>query len=335
MNQVTVLGSHNSYKKAIDSALKPQLPPNVLRGLDYSHLPLSAQLDMGLRALELDVVHDPNGGLYATPMGLKIPGSTPYDPDGEMKRPGLKVLHVPDIDFRSNNYTFRSCLRELKAWSDAHRTHLPIVITMNAKDEGIAREGAVTPLKFDKAAFDVWDAEIREMLPAEKLITPDDIRGTFDTLEAAVLAHNWPTLDRVRGRFLFVLDETTQKLATYTEGHASLKGRVMFMNARPGQPEAAVLILNDPIAQQAEIQYAVRSGYLVRTRADADTAEARKGDYTRLQSALASGAQIVSTDYYVENPEFKTGYKVVLPGGNPARWNILMLPEVRPLPRTE
>jgi hypothetical protein len=41
----------------------------------------------------------------------------------------------------------------------------------------------------------------------------------------------------------------------------------------------------------------VGRGYVVRTRADADTREARADDPTRRRLALASGAQWVSTDY--------------------------------------
>ena len=122
---------------------------------------------------------------------------------------------------------------------------------------------------------------------------------------------------------------------TYLAGHPSLKDRVMFVNEDEGHPEAAFRIVNDPVKDWAYIQYLVRSGYYVRTRADSDTVEARKGDYSRLRSALISGAQVVSTDYYVANPKFNTNYVVKLPGGSPARWNTLLLPAQRPLPPTE
>lgn len=343
MNQLQVLGSHNSYHTGIDPELFTYLREHYgprMDGLEYSHLPIERQLDMGLRALEIDVVYDPHGGLYAHPIGLKIEqenhlSGPPYDPDGLMNKPGFKVIHVPDIDFRSNVYTFQQELAILKKWSDAHPGHLPIPITMNAKDDGLKRPGFVQPLKFDKAAFDAWDAEIVEGLGRAKLITPDDVRGEFPTLEAAVLAHAWPKLSDARGKFFFVLDETGEKLNTYVQDHPSLKGRIMFVNQTEGHPEAAFRIVNEPKTDWAYIQYLVRSGYYVRTRADADTVEARKGDYSRLRDALISGAQVISTDYYVPNPKFKTGYVVALPGGNPARWNTLLLPAMRPLPPTE
>lgn len=343
MNQIQVLGSHNSYHTGIDPALFAYLRAKYGKQMDeleYSHLPIQQQLDMGLRALEIDVVNDPAGGVYAHPAGIQIEKrnhlqGASYDPDGLMTKPGLKVIHVPDIDFRSNAYTLQQELAILKAWSDAHPNHIPIPITMNAKDDAPEQPGFVKPLPFDKAAFDGWDAEILNGLGRERLITPDDVRGDYRTLEEAVLSQAWPPLSKVRGKFFFVLDEEGKKLDTYVEGHPSLRGRVMFVNQKEGHEEAAFRIVNEPQTDWAYIQYLVRSGYYVRTRADAGTAEARKGDYSRWHRALISGAQVISTDYYVSNPKFKTGYVVKLPGGQPARWNTLLLPQDRPLPPVE
>lgn len=44
-------------------------------------------------------------------------------------------------------------------------------------------------------------------------------------------------------------------------------------------------------------------------------------DTTRRDAALASGAQYVSTDFYVERPELGTGFVVRLPGGAVVRCN--------------
>jgi hypothetical protein len=343
MNQIQVLGSHNSYHVGIDPALFTFLRQKYgkrMDGLYYSHLPIEQQLDLGLRSLEIDVVYDPHGGLYAHPAGLEMEKqnhlpSPEYDPQGLMKKPGLKVIHVPDIDFRSNVYTFQQELALLKEWSVAHPHHLPIAITMNAKDDGLKETGFVQPLPFDSAAFESWDAEILKGLGRERLITPDDVRSHYATLEAAVLAHAWPKLSEARGKFFFILDETGHKMETYISGHPSLKDRVMFVNASEGRPEAAFRIVNDSKRDWAYIQYLVRSGYYVRTRADADTVEARAGDYSRWRAALISSAQVISTDYYVPDTRFGTGYVVKLPGGQPGRWNVLLLPSERPLPPTE
>ena len=220
MNQIQVLGSHNSYHTGVDPALFTFLRSKYGARMDTLGVfapSIQRQLEMGLRALEIDVVYDPKGGAYAHPAGLQIEKENnlegpPYDPQGLMLKPGFKVIHVPDIDFRSNVYTLQQELALLKAWSNAHPNHLPIPITMNAKDDGLKQPGFVEPLKCDKAAFDAWDAELLQGLGREKLITPDDVRGAYPTLEAAVLAHAWPKFSQARGKILFVLDETGKKL---------------------------------------------------------------------------------------------------------------------------
>lgn len=68
-------------------------------------------------------------------------------------------------------------------------------------------------------------------------------------------------------------------------------------------------------------------GFIVRTRADGDTEEARTGDYTKMNAAFESGAQIISTDYYRPDPRYKTepenwtDYKVAFPDGRTKRIN--------------
>lgn len=335
LNEIQVLGTHNSYKTAIDAPLMRRLEqedPAQARALDYAHPPLAEQLDAGVRSLELDVFHDPEGGRYAEPYGLTLMAEQgaapdrPYDPDGRMEAPGFKVLHVQDIDFRSNCLTLQRCLQAVRQWSDAHPHHVPIIITMNLKDGPIDRPGFTRPLPFDRAALDALDDAVRRALGPERLITPDDVRGDYPTLEAAVRAGNWPRLDAARGRVLLVLDERGDKLARYRTGHPSLRGRALFGNYATGTPEAAVRIVNDPLGAGTTIRRLVEQGYLVRTRADANTVEARRGDTRRREAAFASGAHVVTTDYYRPDPSFGTGYRVVLPGGPPARCNPVARP---------
>ena len=99
----------------------------------------------------------------------------------------------------------------------------------------------------------------------------------------------------------------------------------MFVSASPGQPDAAFLIINNPLRSKKDIQELVRKGYMVRTRADADTREARAGDLSRFHEALASGAQYISTDYYWKAPTLSTDYLVQLPDNRIVRANPLFV----------
>jgi hypothetical protein len=329
INKVQLIGSHNSYKQAIDPNLLALLKkdhPEAVRGLEYSHVSLSEQLTLGLRNLEIDVYADEKGGKYSHPRGLEWEGEhPPYDPDGEMNKPGFKVLHVQDIDFRTNCLTFAGCLKELRAWSDQHKDHYPVFITMNTKDQAIKDHAELTqPEKFTDVVFDRLDKEILDNLGRGYLITPDDIRGSFPSLESAVLSGHWPTMGQARGKFIFILDEKGEHFKAYVKGHPSLKNRVLFADAPAGTPEAAFMILNDPQkpAEAARIKDMVRMGYIVRTRADADTEEARRNDKSRFGAACHSGAQIITTDYYYKSSFFPSEYTVRFDDGTYMRKDV-------------
>jgi hypothetical protein len=71
----------------------------------------------------------------------------------------------------------------------------------------------------------------------------------------------------------------------------------MFTSVSADHPAAAWMKINDPINDFDKIQQAVKSGFLVRTRADSDTKQARKNDTIQRDRAIDSGAQFISTDY--------------------------------------
>jgi hypothetical protein len=310
MNQLQVIGTHNSYKLALprdELAAHRAVDKAGAESIDYAHPPLAEQLDRGLRGLELDVYHDPRGGHYLQPPGAHRRGyaQSPWGREDrrKMQRPGFKVMRLADIDFRSSCLTLQDCLETVRVWSQAHPRHLPILLTLNAKD-GSGGAGAVQPLPFDKAAFDALDAEIRAALPASQLITPDDVQGAYPTLRDAVRAGAWPLLGKARGKVLLALDEGAEKVALYRGARRTLEGRAMFVNTDEASSTAAYLTLNDPSGDGTRIARAVAAGYLVRTRADADTREARENATQRREAAFGSGAQYVSTDYPWPDPRW-------------------------------
>jgi hypothetical protein len=331
LNDITAVGTHNSYKQTIPAdefaAMLVAAGQPVL-GLDYAHRPLTEQLDQGARQLELDVLRDPDGGRFAHPKTARGQGANMSAAfTAAMSKPGYKVMHMPDVDFRSSCLTFVECLTIVKTWSRAHPDHVPILILLNAKDGAASLPGGVTPLLFDTAAFDALDAEVRAVFGEAELITPDQVQGKRATLREAVLAGGWPTLAAARGKVFFALDENPEKVALYRGARRSLEGRAMFVNTDEQSPAAAYLTLNDPVAQKDRIAAAVRAGFIVRTRADADTWAARQNDVAQRSAALSSGAQYVSTDYMWPEPRFAGGYTVRLTGGDIAVCNPLRAPD--------
>jgi hypothetical protein len=314
LNHLQVLGTHNSYHLAPDPPLLAALGERG-RNLDYTHRPLTEQLSqLHIRQFELDVFADPDGGRYAEPSTLEgVPGLTPPGP--AMREPGFKVLHVQDIDYRTTCETLVACLREIRDWSQANPSHVPIMILIEAKDSVPRSNGFrfVEPIPFGTGELHALDTAIRSVFDDEHLITPDRVRGRHATLEEAVRTDGWPRLGDSRGRILFALDNTGEHRTRYLQGSPSLEGRVMFVSSPAGEPSAAFMKMNEAMGEEAaRIRQMVEAGYLVRTRADIPTEEARSGDTTRRDRAFASGAHYVSTDYPEESP-FGSGYVARLP----------------------
>jgi len=76
LNQIQVIGSHNSYHVAPYPTVRELIAKagrGHAEGLDYSHRPLAEQFsELGIRQIELDVHADPKGGLVDSFMFLTI-----------------------------------------------------------------------------------------------------------------------------------------------------------------------------------------------------------------------------------------------------------------------
>lgn len=327
LNQLQYIGSHNSYHAGLapgETAVWKQSDPELFAKIDYAHPPLTRQLDDGVRQIELDIYADTKGGRYAHPAIVEqvakagLPPDPPFADPAVMRRPGFKVMHIQDLDQRSTCQPLVACLREVRAWSQAHPRHLPLFVLIETEQAPLQLSfPTVQPEPFDTGTLDALDAEIRSVFARTEYIAPDDVRGRFPTLNAAIRAQGWPSLDSARGKLVFLLDQRPVGPA-YLQGHPSLRGRVLFTNAVPGEDDAAFTELNDGNA--ARIARLVRQGYLVRTRTDADLKEARRNDTARRDAMLASGAQLLSTDY-PDGEAAANGYAVSFPGHRHARCN--------------
>ena len=274
INQIQFVGSHNSYKMAMPDGFVKQL------------LKLNPKI---VEALEYE--HRPIAEQLDLGM-RKLELDVFYVADENQ----FLVGHVQQIDMNSNCGTLRICLKQVSEWSKNNPSHAPVWIGFNAKDEKIL--GLPDPEAFTPAAFALMDSIIEEVV-GDQLIRPIQVAGL-----------NWPLLSEARGKFIMILDEGGVKRDMYYEGWQQ---RPMFTNAPEGHPAAGIMILNEPVEQFDEIQRLVAAGYMVRTRADADTQEARDNDARRRDAAFASGAQAISTDYYLPATHFGNDYQVILP----------------------
>ncbi|PLW67215.1 Ca2+-dependent phosphoinositide-specific phospholipase C [Pseudohalioglobus lutimaris] len=362
LNQIQVIGTHNSYAQPPDpramAIMAPRLqaifegmftrmssqekakfaeehPVLLEKGfgasLDYIHPPLEYQLRAGLRSLEIDLYVDREGGRFADPLPyrqLREAGEKDLAPlyDNALREPGLKVLHVADVDFRSHCPTFRICLTQMRQWSEKNPGHSPVFVLLEPKLPGLNRAipGAAEVDAFTEMDFDEMDSSIQEVLGRKRVFTPDDLRGSAATLEAAALSQDgWPRLDQSRGKFVFLLlvpGENFEALSPYTARRPSLKGRMAFMQGKPGMPHTAFVMVDNHLTDPAVIPSLVKRGYLVRSRADIDTHEALLNATERRDKTLASGAQVISTDFFAQPNIYGNSYSVT-PFSGGARCN--------------
>ena len=332
LNQIQLIASHNSYKVAPDPRvmkflmkIKSALGDEDPSELDYNHLPFDSQFsNYQVRGLEIDINNDPKGGLYyRRKLNAFVRGMKPKSGIPELKQPGLKVLHIKDVDYGTNYYTFIQALTVVKNWSDAHPKHLPLLINLEAKGVGPGDRSAAArflgfkrSIPFNAAATDSIDAEIKRVFgnTADQVLTPDRLRGEYATLNDMATHNGWPALEDCLGKVVFILQGNCD---SYLDNHPGLQGRLCLMYAEPGQPECAFVKRDDP---NRDIPVLVKQGYMVRTRSDAGSTEMRQNSYERMNAAFESGAQIISTDYYKPDLRFST-YQVHFKNHEPSRVN--------------
>jgi len=295
LDEVQIVGTHNSYHQAPDTAMLDRLRgseisdgpywtgPRLARAIDYSRAPLADQLDQGIRALELDVHDDPDGIL----------------PAGRMGTPGFKTLHKARYDPASSCPLFADCLKQVADWSTANPDHVPIILMVEVKDGGKGRGDDCAGL-----CGEGWvrlKGALRDAFGAA-LLTPGEIGGT------------WPMLRDVRGRIMVMLLDEESHARSYRIQAERDGDDIVFTAVRPAKRMPLRANRHDRIAilpnpHDPRIADARRAGMLVYTRADADTEEARRNDGSRRDAAFASGATFISTDFPSPDPRF-SGYSV-------------------------
>lgn len=339
INKLQFLGSHNSYRIKNDTLWNelnrwkhPFTKTFVTNSWNYTHLPLDTQLTKyGIRSLELDIYYDPQGGRYYKQKGNKKIKNSVNSNIEDLNKPGLKVMHVPDYDYKTHHYLFKDALQTVKNWSDKNPNHEPLFIMVEMKDLQFMKfffpfKNTKT-LSFDKSAVETIDQEIEEVfgVGSNKIIVPDSLRKNYTTLRESILKSGWPTMKESRGKIFFVLMGSKNGLKNYLKEHENLSGRKMFVFTDENNTNAAFIKIGNPKKKFSKIQNLVKQGFIVRTRTDAGGREARKENYERSEAAFESGAQIISTDFYSEQDYYfknrKNNFRIKLPNEKVIRLN--------------
>lgn len=275
LNELAVIGTHNSYQ------LLTNTPKRLLKkiikvlsfGLDtdkteFEMDTLTVQLEHGVRKFELDL--------------------QTVDKDGDIS---FIVTHDPITDSVTSCYNLEKTLEEISLWSDNNPGHLPVYLLIEPK----ADLTTVKNIKNFNIAYALeLDKLIKEAL-GDRLLTPAQALGNFESFIEMRTADSWPTLKECAGKIivLFHPNAITQE---YINTDSTIKTQAMFPVLGMGSADEtyASFILNNDANNAAQQSNTVKEKKLmVRTRAD----EYPHFSDDRYAQANASGAQIVTTDY--------------------------------------
>lgn len=298
-NEVSFIGTHNSYQKACVPARQKlfQDASTVTFGLvkaekatfqsDY----LTDQFNLGIRSVELDVETVVENGKVS-----------------------FVCSHSPVIDMPTHCYNFALALKEIKLWSDANPNHLPITVIIEPKKVFIPDKN----MRYFNCKYANELGEQAKEILGNTLITPADMMGDHASLKEMREADDWMTLSETRGHVMLLLHDTTAT-EDYIKQDPTIKTQAMFPMLRYNGRDrdcASFLLINKAKDIKVQADEVLGKNLVIRSRSD------NFGSYseTESQTALNSGAQIVSTDYPpkadMTNAEhcvtFSNGYMVTL-----------------------
>ncbi len=293
-NELRYIATHNSYQtEAVDEYKKI-----------YRHL---SELTFGRVSEKKGLFVSPtvteqlNNGIYS----LEIDVET-FDRNGEIS---FTCMHSPTLDMTTSCYDFSLLLKEISMWSDNNPNHLPITIIIEPKKLFIPLEN----MKFFNVDYALaFDEALRAGL-GDKLFTPADMLRDYESFGAMRAADDWCKVGDMLGKVLFLLHDcnVTQE---YIDVDPSIKSQAMFPMLREDDVDrdcASFLLINKPDeAVEASEEVIANGKFIVRTRADEFTSVSEE----RRELALASGAQIVSTDYPVKTDSQDSDYYLAFNG---------------------
>ena len=294
-NEIAFIGTHNSYQKqSVDSMKKlyGQLSELTFGLLDanmgdFESQTLTQQFNCGIRSIEIDI--------------------ETIVKDGEIS---FTCMHNPTFDMGTTCYDFELALKEISLWSENNPNHLPITIIIEPKTIFMPMEN----MKFFNMNYaKELDNVLRENL-GDKLFTPSDMLRDYASFGEMRAADDWCEVQDMLGKVLILLHDTNVT-EDYIALDPSIKSQAMFPMLRPEDIDrdcASFLLINKPeeIAE-CKVDVLNAANFIVRTRTDLfnEITEERR------ESAIYSGAQIISTDYPPRDDLAPDSYVVTFDNG--------------------
>lgn len=276
MNEIAVMGTHNSYqlkatlpKRALMRILQIISFGNVKNKAVFEMDTLTEQLEHGIRNLEIDI--------------------ETIDNDGDIS---FIVSHDPIFDNVSSAYDFEKALEEILLWSENNPGHLPVYLLIEPKGE----VPAINNMKNFNVDYALELDKLLKNTLGNKLLTPQQAMGKYDTFEQMRKADAWPTLEESSGKIIILLHHCNVT-NDYINTDPTIKSQAMFPMLRFNEINkyyASFILENDPSTASTNKEETVSENKLmVRTRAD-DFDEFSKERYLATEDC---GSHIITTDY--------------------------------------
>ena len=178
INHVQMRGTVNSYHTVLHD-FEPEL-------MGYIHLPLGEQASQqGIRFFDFDLIPDRRAGIDLDPAVTDHPS-----------------------DDETQCISWRWCLRELADWMDAHPGH-PLIVVMVGEAFLFATTHGL------HYQLDDLEAAINASFALDRILTPAEVRGGYDSLREAITDSGWPTVEATRGKAMFILNDRALARAAY------------------------------------------------------------------------------------------------------------------------
>lgn len=273
-DQFQCVGTHNSYKLYqpdycywITSTFFPLFDEDG-EAMSYEHEDTTTQLNMGVRSFEWDV----------------------SEYSGEFD--GYIIQHDTYVDPCSSIPNLELALEEVLMWSEYNEDHMPITILIECKTS-LAPSFTSEDIVTSDQVLAMADL-ISEVL-GDKLYTPSDMIGEYDTMEAMRLDGGYPTIEDLQGKIIVILHD-----GDACENYAAdvdFEDQDLFISME--SEDSCFVLVTNPRYNRTYMYAMEDEGYLVRTL----IAPYGDTDDPRNTFGYLSGANILSSDFIYDYQE--------------------------------
>lgn len=161
-----IVSTHNSYHQLT-------ILSHFSKSWNYQHPPILTQLEDGVRGLEFDLHYSLISERWT-------------------------VFHI-SFDHGTSCKCFCDCLSIIKDWSTRNPLHYPLVVILQAADIY-----DVTSFCYKEEIYDKLEGEILSVFSYEDIFFPKQMQGPFPSLNEALYTRGWPSIEKLRGKIMFV-----------------------------------------------------------------------------------------------------------------------------------